>query len=388
MSDTQIFSAESMTEGQPDKMCDLIADTIVDQALTEDRFARVAIDAFAAPGLVMLSGQLSTKCYLDLTAMVRQTVEKVGYTGTVSRFNADSIAVLSVVEEQSPDVALVVDKRGAGNQCIVTGYATNEGQKAGIDTNYMPMPIWLAHQLSRKLTEVRKGELSAMLKPDGHTQVTVVYEENVPVRLYAATVSNMHYRKAEEAAVKQAVKEKVIHPVIDQYPALHDDRMALRVNPGGPFTLGGPQADTGITGRKPVGDCYGTACAHGGSALCGKDPTKTDRSATYMARYIAKNLVAAEMADRIQVRIAYLFGVEEPLSIQVQSFRTGKHSDKEIANAVREIFDVTSPGIIDTLNLQKVKFAPTACYGAMGRADLDLPWERTDKVSDIKSALG
>ena len=390
MSDLRIFSAESMTEGQPDKLCDLISDRILDEVLADDRFARIALDAMAAPGLVLLTGQLSTKSYIDLTGIVRQTVADVGYSKLVSRFDADSIAILTLVEEQSPDVALVVDKRGAGNQGIVVGYATNEGNKIGIDTELMPVPIWLAHKLSRKLTDVRKNELADLLRPDGHSQVTLAYnEEDQPLYLYNVTVSNMHDKKRQLDEVKEAVKEQVIRPVLDQFPQIVEKgKTTVRVNPGGAFTLGGPLADTGLSGRKTISDTYGTACANGGSALSGKDPTKTDRSATYMARYIAKNIVAAELADKLEVRIAYLFGIEEPLSLQVDSFGTGKVPDKQIAFAIRETFDMTTPGIIETLNLRKVKYTESACYGAFGRSADEFPWETTDMTEKLREVCG
>lgn len=387
MPDLQILSAESMTEGQPDKLCDLISDRILDEVMQNDRFARVALDTLAAPGMVMVSGQLSTKSYVDLKGLVRQTVDDVGYSGSVSRFDSESIAVLSIVEEQSPDVALVVDKRGAGNQCIVVGYATNEGEKVGIDTHLMPLPIWLAHRLAERLTEVRKTELSSLLMPDGHAQVTVVYEQGLPKRLYNVTVSSLHDRSSQLEAVRQAVTTQVIRPIIDPFEQLHDDRMKISVNPGGPFTLGGPLADIGLTGRKSVSDAYGTACPHGGSVLSGKDPTKTDRSAAYMARYIAKNLVAAGLADRIEIRIAYLFGVEQALSLQVDSFATGKVPDKVIARIVQEQFDVTTPGIIEALNLRRNRYVPGACYGAFGRDGEAFPWERTDRVEQLNAAI-
>lgn len=390
MSDLRIFSAESMTEGQPDKLCDLISDRILDEVLADDRFARIALDAMAAPGLVLLTGQLSTKSYIDLTGIVRQTVADVGYSKLVSRFDADSIAILTLVEEQSPDVALVVDKRGAGNQGIVVGYATDEGNKIGIDTELMPLPIWLAHKLSRKLTDVRKNELADLLRPDGHSQVTLAYnEEDQPLYLYNVTVSNMHDKKRQLDEVKEAVKEQVIRPVLDQFPQIVEKgKTTVRVNPGGAFTLGGPLADTGLSGRKTISDTYGTACANGGSALSGKDPTKTDRSATYMARYIAKNIVAAELADKLEVRIAYLFGIEEPLSLQVDSFGTGKVPDKQIAFAIRETFDMTTPGIIETLNLRKVKYTESACYGAFGRSADEFPWEATDMTEKLREVCG
>ena len=387
MSDVQIFSAESMTEGQPDKLCDLISDRILDEVLAGDRFARVAIDTMAAPGMLMVAGQLTTKAYVDIKGLVRQTVNGVGYCDGVCRFDADSIAVLTIVEEQSPDVALVVDKRGAGNQGIVVGYASNEGEKIGIDSDLMPLPIWLAHRLARKLTEVRKAELGDMLCPDGHAQVTLVYEDGLPKRLYNVTVSSMHTADIKIEQVRQAIEEKVIRPILDPYSQLHDDRMRIRVNPGGSFTLGGPVADVGLTGRKAVSDAYGTACPHGGSVLSGKDPTKTDRSATYMARYIAKNIVAAKLADRVEIRIAYLFGVEQPLSLQVCSFGTGVLPDKDLAGLVSQQFDSSTPGIIDALNLRKVKYFPSACYGAFGRTDQDFPWEKTDRVEQLKSSV-
>ena len=383
MADMQIQSAESMTEGQPDKLCDLICDSILDDVLSKDRFARVAIDAIAGPGLVLLSGQISTKSYIDLTSHVRNTVSEVGYSKSVSRFDADSIAVLTLVEEQSRDVALSVDRKGAGNQCIVVGYATNEGIKVDVDTNLMPMPIWLAHNLALKLTQVRKGELASLLRPDGHAQVTLAYENGIPKRIFAVTVSNMHDKDSQLEKVREAIQEKVVNQVIEPLKHLVDEHTKIRVNPGGAFTLGGPLADTGLTGRKSVSDGYGTACAFGGSAFSGKDPTKTDRSSAYMARYVAKNIVAAGLADRVEIRIAYLFGVEEPISLQVETFGTGKVSDKEIAQLVRNHFDLTTPGIIETLNLRRLKYFPTACYGAFGRNEENCTWERTDKAGDL-----
>ena len=384
MADMQIQSAESMTEGQPDKLCDLICDHILDDVLAKDRFARVALDAVAAPGLVLLSGQLSTRSYIELTALVRKTVSDVGYSKSESRFDADSIAVLTVVEEQSRDIALVVDKRGAGNQGIVVGYASNEGEKVGLDTDLMPMPIWLAHKLSRKLTEVRKGELASLLRPDGHTQVTLAYENRVPKRIYAITVSNMHERDSQLDKVREGIIQMVINPVLASCKDLVDDQTTFRVNPGGPFILGGPLADTGLSGRKSVSDTYGTACPHGGSTFSGKDPTKTDRSGSYMARYVAKNIVAAGIAEKVEIRVAYLFGVEAPRSLQVDSFGTGKMPDKEIAVLVKKNFDLSTPGIIETLNLRRIKYGPTACYGAFGGDSQNRTWERTDMADKLK----
>jgi len=381
-----VFSAESVTNGQSDKLCDIIVDTILDQVLAEDRFARVDLEAMAAPGLVFLAGELSTNAYVDLTGTVRQVLNDIGYNDPVLQFCSRSIAVLNIMQEQSEEVGLAVDRRGAGNQGIAIGYATNEGIKAGMECDLMPAPIFIAHQLARRLCEIRQAGEVPGLHPDGQVQTTFMYEDNVPIRLLNATVSAHHVADVNVAQLREAIMEKAIKPTLGALGNVDYASAELLVNHAGPFTHGGPEVDVGMSGRMTVSDLYGTAVPYGGKSLSGKDPTKTDRAATYMARHIAKSLVAAQIADRCEVRLAYLFGREQPISVQVNTFGTAfKGADKDIAAAIRKVFDLSTAGIVEHLDLQRVKYAPICCYGHIGRPDV--PWEEVTHTDELRAAL-
>jgi S-adenosylmethionine synthetase len=381
-----LLSAESVTCGQSNKLCDLIVDTILDRVLADDRFARVDLDAVAAPGLVLVAGELTTKSYVDLTGVVRETLAGAGYDNPEMPFSARSIAVLNVLQEQSEEVALAVDRRGAGNQCIAIGYATDEAKKVGLDTALMPLPIAVAHRLARKLTEARATRQIEGIHPDGQVQVTFMYDNNVPFRLLNATVSAQHSAKADDKQFREAVMENVIKPVIADLGQVETRKAELLVNHAGPFTSGGPISDVGISGRCAVMDLYGTAVPCGGQALSGKDPTKTDRAAVYMARHIAKCVVAAGIAERCEVRLAYLFGREAPVSVQVNTFGTGAGgADKDIAEAINRTFDLTTPGIVEHLDLRRVKYAPLCCFGHVGREGA--PWEDVAAAARLREAM-
>lgn len=381
-------SAESVTEGQPDKLCDQIADRILDASIQKDRFARVEVNALATAGLVFVSGQISTKSYVDITGIVRETVKDVGYTEIETGFDYASIAVLSIIEEQSPELALAVDKRGAGNQGVVVGYATNETEKLGINTEFMPIPIWLAHKLAKKLADFRKTEGKDILYPDGQVQVTFEYDNGRPKRLVNLSVSAQHKPSVPLDKVREAVMDGVVKPTIEPLN-LVDKKTEYFINPAGAFTIGGPKADTGMSGRKQVVDAYGPICRHGGAALCGKDPTKTDRAASYMARYLAKNLVAAGLAERCEVRLAYIIGLEYPTSLQIECFQTGKLPNSAIASALWKNLDFSTPAIINHLNLLRPIYSQTSCYGHFGKPEL--PWESLalkDKLLEIVGKIG
>ena len=381
-------SAESVAEGQSDKLCDQIADAVLDAVIVKDRFARVECNTFAAPGIVFVSGQITTKAYIDLTSIVRETVREIGYTDSETGFDYANIAVLSIIEEQAPDLALAVDKRGAGNQGIVVGFATSGAHRIGLDTEFMPMSIWLAHRLTRALGDFRKGPGKDILLPDGQSQVTIAYNDLEPARLVNLSLSAQHRPEVNVEALRERLMEEVVEPQLaDAHIA--DDKTVIHVNPAGPFTLGGPKVDTGISGRKQVVDAYGPVCRHGGVSLSGKDPTKTDRSASYMARYLAKNIVAAGLADCCEVRLAYIIGMEAPTSLQIETFGTGEIPDGEFARALWNEIDLTTPGIINHLNLLRPLYRATACYGHYGKPEL--PWESLDledKLGEIAGRFG
>jgi len=383
---TLVFSAESVTKGHPDKLCDIIVDTILDNVMAEDRFARVDLEAMAAPGLVLVSGELSTKTYVDITGTVRDVLTQVGYSDPTLSFCARSIAVLNILQEQSEEVALAVDKRGAGNQCITIGYATNETADLGINTELMPLPIFTANQMAHRLCNARENAEIEHLYPDGQVQVTFMYEDNVPVRLLNATLSAHHRGEIDDAKLQDALTEIVFKPTLAQLNGIDVKDAELLINHAGPFTRGGPEVDVGISGRNTVSDLYGTAVPCGGKALAGKDPTKTDRAAIYMARHVAKSVVAADLADRCEIRLVYLFGRERPLSVQVNTFGTGrKGTDKELASAIRHVFDLTTAGIVEHLDLRRVKYAPICCFGHVGRTDV--PWEEVTHTDELNAAL-
>ena len=389
----KLFTSESVTEGHPDKMADQISDAILDAIMEKDPMARVACETFLTTGMALIAGEISTTCYVDMPKIVRETIKEIGYTNATYGFDCNTSAVLTSIDEQSPDIAMGVDAAlearegdmdeadaiGAGDQGMMFGYATNETE------SYMPLPVYLAHGLTRRLTELRKSGEIAYLLPDGKSQVTVEYEDEKPVRVDAVVISTQHKGEATLDQIRTDVIEKVIKPVI---PAeFLDENTKYFINPTGRFVIGGPQGDTGLTGRKIIVDTYGGMARHGGGAFSGKDCTKVDRSGAYAARYVAKNIVAAGLADRCEVQLAYAIGVAQPVSVLVDTFGTNKVDEEKIAKAVLENFDLRPAGIIRELDLRRPIYKQTAAYGHFGRTDLDLPWEQLNKVEILKKAV-
>ena len=392
----RLFTSESVTEGHPDKMCDAISDAILDALLAQDPMSRVACETATTTGMVLVMGEITTKAYVDIQKIVRDTIREIGYTRGKYGFDADTCGVITAIDEQSSDIAMGVDKAleakenqmtdteieaiGAGDQGMMFGYATNETEE------YLPYPIALAHKLSRRLTEVRKNGTLSYLRPDGKTQVTVEYDDNgKPVKLDAVVLSTQHDPDVTQEQIHADIKKYVFDEILPQ--EMVDENTKFFINPTGRFVIGGPHGDSGLTGRKIIVDTYGGYARHGGGAFSGKDCTKVDRSAAYAARYAAKNVVAAGLADKCEVQLSYAIGVAQPTSVMVDTFGTGKLSDERITEIVREKFDLRPAGIIKMLDLRRPIYKQTAAYGHFGRLDLDLPWEKLDKVEDLKKYL-
>lgn len=376
----RIFTSESVTEGHPDKICDQISDAVLDDILAQDPNARVACEVCVTTGLVLVMGEITTTGYCDVQKIVRSTVEEIGYNRGKFGFDSENLAVLVSLKEQSPDIALGVDVDGAGDQGMMFGYACKETEEL------MPLPIILAHKLARRLSEIRKNGTHKELRPDGKTQVSVEYDENQQaIRVDTIVVSTQHDEEVEQDTLRKMIIQEVILPIIPCH--LMDKDTRIFVNPTGKFVIGGPKGDSGLTGRKIIVDTYGGYAPHGGGAFSGKDPTKVDRSACYMARYVAKNLVAAGFAERLQIQLSYAIGIAEPTSICVETFGTSQYSEKELIDIINQNFDLTPKGIIDYLDLRRPIYKKTATYGHFGREDLDLPWEKLDKVETLKKYL-
>ena len=392
----RLFTSESVTEGHPDKICDQISDAVLDALMEQDPMSRVACETSITTGLVLVMGEITTNAYVDIQKIVRETIREIGYDRAKYGFDCDTCGVITAIDEQSSDIAMGVDKAleakehlmseddieaiGAGDQGMMFGFATNETPE------YMPYPIALAHKLARKLTEVRKNGTLPYLRPDGKTQVTVEYDENdKPVRLDAVVLSTQHGEEVSQEQIHADVKEYIFDEVLPQ--ELIDENTKFFINPTGRFVIGGPNGDSGLTGRKIIVDTYGGYARHGGGAFSGKDCTKVDRSAAYAARYVAKNIVAAGLADKCEIQLSYAIGVARPTSIMVDTFGTGKLSDEKLVEIIREHFDLRPAGIIKMLDLRRPIYKQTAAYGHFGRTDLDLPWEKLDKVDVLKAYL-
>ena len=373
-----IFTSESVTEGHPDKIADQISDAILDAMIEEDPDSRVACETLITTGLVVISAEITTKSQVDIRQIARDTIAEIGYTDSEMGFDAETCSVLLTIDRQSPDIALGVDKKGAGDQGLMFGYACDETEEL------MPSPILYAHNLVKRLSEVRKDGTLPFLRPDGKSQVTFRYENGEPVGVDAVVISSQHSKEVSREDLVEGIRESVINPCIG---TLVSEKTKIHINPTGNFVIGGPMGDTGLTGRKIIVDTYGGWSRHGGGAFSGKDPSKVDRSAAYMARYVAKNIVAASLASRCEVQIAYAIGVAEPVSVMIDAFGTAAVPEEKISEAVREIFDLTPEGIISHLGLRKPIYRKTASYGHFGRNEETFSWEKTDRTAELKKAL-
>jgi S-adenosylmethionine synthetase len=376
MTERYLFTSESVTEGHPDKIADQISDSILDTIIENDPYCRVACETLLTTGLVFVAGEITTTCYVDIPRVARDTIKNIGYTRAKYGFDYETCAVITSIDEQSPDISMGVNEGGAGDQGLMFGYACNETEEL------MPMPIMLSHKLTRRLSQVRREDIIHHMRPDGKSQVTIEYVDEVPSRVDAVVIAAHHGPSVDMDDLREDIIEKVIKPVIPK--KLLDKNTKFHINPTGKFTVGGPQADTGLTGRKIICDTYGGVGSHGGGCFSGKDPSKVDRSASYMARYIAKNIVAAEIAERCEVQLAYAIGVAEPVSIMIHTFGTGKVKNSEITKLIRDNFPLTPNEIIEGLNLRRPIYRKTAAFGHFGRNDPDFTWEKTDKAEILR----
>ncbi|MCG3119408.1 MAG: S-adenosylmethionine synthase [bacterium] len=373
---SMLFTSESVTEGHPDKIADQISDAVLDAIYAQDPRGRVACETFVTTGIAIVGGEITTDCYVDVPALVRQTIKEIGYIDANFGYDYQTCAVLTSIDKQSPDIAMGVDRLGAGDQGMMFGYATNETKE------YMPMPIMLAHKLARRLSELRKQKVLPYLRPDGKSQVSVRYVDGKPVQVETVVISTQHDPDVTQEQIRHDIIEKVIKTVVP--PEMIDERkIVYHINPTGRFVIGGPQGDTGLTGRKIIVDTYGGMGRHGGGAFSGKDPTKVDRSAAYAVRHVAKNIVAAKLAERCEVQVAYAIGVVEPVSISVDTFGTGVKPNEEIEKLIRKNWDLTPKGIIEYLNLRRPVYKATAAYGHFGRDEEGFSWEKLEKVKDL-----
>jgi S-adenosylmethionine synthetase len=376
-----LFTSESVTEGHPDKIADQISDAVLDAILAEDPMGRVACETIVTTGIAFVAGEITTKCYVDIPKIVRNTIKDVGYTRAKYGFDYETCAVVTAIDEQSPDIAMGVDPGGAGDQGLMFGYATDETEEL------MPAPIMIAHKLTMRLAEVRKKDILPYIRPDGKSQVTIEYIDGKPVRVDTVVISAQHSPDVDIKTLREDIIEKVVEPVLPK-ELFNPYNIKYHINPTGRFVVGGPHGDTGLTGRKIIVDTYGGVGSHGGGAFSGKDPSKVDRSASYMARHIAKNIVAAGLAKKCEIQIAYAIGIADPVSIMIDTQGTGILPNSELKRIVREIFDLTPKGIINYLDLRRPIYKKTAAYGHFGRNEPEFTWEKTNRVEDLRAAAG